>query len=228
MFSEEYLSELPNDPVLAAHKMCDYFFNEDEGIDRDNENDFYDDYIHAYAAIEAYMLSSGLDMTSLELGIVRTDNINAIRRFYQNVYSQLDKIVVNQSLTAARNKYQSRFGVGFFYQFSDGDLARIQELINELRHLLTDSEEFDANHKERLLKRLEALQSELRKKMSSLDKLWGLVGDAGIALGKFGREAKPLVERIREIAQITWRTQARSEELPSGTPLPLLKEVSDE
>ena len=58
--------------------------------------------------------------------------------------------------------------------------------------------------------------------MSSLDKLWGLIGEAGVVLGKFGRDAKPFVDRIREIAQIAWRTQARAEELPSGTPLPLL------
>ena len=58
--------------------------------------------------------------------------------------------------------------------------------------------------------------------MSSLDKLWGLIGDVGVALGKFGKDAKPIVDRIREITMITWRTQARAEELPSATPLPLL------
>lgn len=83
---------------------------------------------------------------------------------------------------------------------------------------------FDAKHKDRVLKRLEALQREVHKKMSNLDKLWSLVGDAGVALGKFGSDAKPFVDRIREIAQIVWRTQARAEELPSGTPLPLLTE----
>ena len=85
---------------------------------------------------------------------------------------------------------------------------------------------FDAKHKERLLKKLEALQQELHKKVSSLDKLWGLIGEAGVALGKFGKDAKPFVDRIREIAQITWRTQARAEELPSGTTLPLLTDRS--
>jgi len=58
--------------------------------------------------------------------------------------------------------------------------------------------------------------------MSSLDKLWGLIGEAGVVLGKFGEDAKPFVDRIVEIAGITWRTQARAEELPSATPLPLL------
>ena len=64
--------------------------------------------------------------------------------------------------------------------------------------------------------------------MSNLDKLWGLIGEAGVVLGKFGKDAKPLADRIREIAQITWRTQARAEELPSGARLPLLSDGKQE
>jgi len=60
--------------------------------------------------------------------------------------------------------------------------------------------------------------------MSNVDKLWGLVGEAGVTLGKFGKDAKPIVDRIREITKITWRTQSNSEELPSDTPFPLLED----
>lgn len=60
--------------------------------------------------------------------------------------------------------------------------------------------------------------------MSSLDKFWGLVGDAGVVIGKFGKDAKPMVDRIREITQIIWSIQARAEELPSNTMMPLLSD----
>jgi hypothetical protein len=132
------------------------------------------------------------------------------------------------SLDRARDKYAKIFGTTFLYQFSDGDLARIQQLLNELRDAITKSELFDAKHKQRILSKLEGLQSELHKKMSNLDRFWGLIGEAGVVLGKFGQDAKPLVDRIREIAQITWRTQARAEELPSGTTLPLLSDGKQE
>jgi hypothetical protein len=59
-----------------------------------------------------------------------------------------------------------------------------------------------------------------------LDRLWGLIGDAGVVLGKFGESAKPIVDRIKEIAEIVWQTQSRAEELPSGTPIPLLQDVT--
>jgi hypothetical protein len=73
-----------------------------------------------------------------------------------------------------------------------------------------------------LLSRLEKLQSELHKRVSDLDRFWGLVGDAGVVLGKLGTDAKPIVDRVREIAQITWKTQSRTEELPSNISNPMI------
>ena len=64
--------------------------------------------------------------------------------------------------------------------------------------------------------------------MSDLDRFWGLVGDAGVVVGKLGKDAKPIVDRIQEVAEIIWRTQARAEELPSGQEMPLLTKGSGE
>ena len=62
----------------------------------------------------------------------------------------------------------------------------------------------------------------MHKKVSDLDRFWGLIGDAGVVLGKLGNDAKPIVDRIKEVAEIVWQTQSRAEELPSGTKIPLL------
>lgn len=95
-------------------------------------------------------------------------------------------------------------------------------MINELRDIISKSKLFTDEHQRRLLKRLEKLQSELHKKVTDLDNFWGLIGDAGIAIGKFGDDVKPIIDRIKEITDIIWRTQARSEELPTGIPMPFL------
>ncbi len=127
----------------------------------------------------------------------------------------------NQFLSAIKNK-KAILNKGFFYEFTDGDLKRIQQIINELRSQITESTLFEDGHKQRLLRRLEAMQSEMHKKMSDVDKIWGLVGDAGVVVGKFGKDAKPFVDRIKELSKIAWRTQARAEELPSDSQNPLL------
>jgi hypothetical protein len=119
-------------------------------------------------------------------------------------------------------QYAAALGKAFSFEFSQGDLDRVQALINELRKLLTETPGFEDSHRRRLLLRLERLQAELHKRMSDLDHFWGLVGDAGVALGKLGENAKPLVDRFAEIVNIVWRTQAKAEELPSGASLPQL------
>lgn len=115
----------------------------------------------------------------------------------------------------------------FCYEFSQGDLERVQSLINQLRDLVASCSELEQGHKQRLLNRLESLQSELHKKISDLDRFWGLVGDASVVLAKIGNNAKPIVDRVREITDIIWQTQSRTEELPSGTKPPLLEHTQE-
>lgn len=148
------------------------------------------------------------------------------------IQPQIDREVANNKNNAFMSileKKRMLVEKGFFYEFTDGDVLRIQELINELRNQISSSSLFEEKHKARLLKRLESLQSELHKKMSDVDKFWGLLGDAGVALGKFGTDAKPIVDRIKELTQIVWRTQSHAEQLPSSCENPLLESIkSDE
>jgi cell fate (sporulation/competence/biofilm development) regulator YlbF (YheA/YmcA/DUF963 family) len=118
-------------------------------------------------------------------------------------------------------KYQSN---SFSYEFSENEVNKIQSLVNELRDFITISKLFEEKHKQRLLKRLEKLQQEMHKKMSNVDIIWGFVGDAGVVMGKFGKDAKPMVDRIKEITQEVWKVQSRSEGLPEITSHPLLGE----
>lgn len=99
------------------------------------------------------------------------------------------------------------------YVFSDDDFSTIQKLINEMRDIITSSDIITANHKRRLLERLERMQRELHKTTSDLDRFWGFIGEAGIAIGKFGNDIKPLVDRIHELAKIVWKTITLKETL---------------
>jgi hypothetical protein len=80
----------------------------------------------------------------------------------------------------------------------------------------------DDEHRRRLLLRLEKLQSEIHKKVSDLDRFWGMIGDAGVVMRKFGEDAKPIVDRIREMVDIVWRAQSKSEQIEEGPKVPLL------
>lgn len=232
MFDDKFIDNLPEDSAEAGKAICEKFFEFDSEFGEFEEIDHHDEYVEAYATLEAFLEASDIYFEVIDLSNDQQNNIELIRYFFKSFDELFKKTSLenakNITLARARDKFKIKFGAIFAYQFSDGDLSRIQTLINEIREHIVESELFDAKHKEMILNRLEGLQKELHKKMSSLDKLWGLIGDAGVVLGKFGNDAKPLVDRIREIAMITWRTQARAEELPSATPLPLLSHKPSE
>jgi hypothetical protein len=164
------------------------------------------------------------------MGHDKSENLKNFILYVGEVRSAIQPLIDNeisynnrtQLLSAIENK-KKILNKGFFYEFTDGDLNRIQQLINELRQSISSSELFEDGHKSRLLRRLESLQSEMHKKMSDVDRFWGLIGDAGIVIGKFGKDAKPFVDRIRELSEIVWRTQAHAEQLPSSSENPLLE-----
>ena len=98
----------------------------------------------------------------------------------------------------------------------------MKSLLDHLRRAITSSAELKEDHRQRLLKRLEKVQSELHKKLSTLDGLYCLAIEASIVAGTIGKNAEPIARAAKAIAGITWRTHSHTEGLPSGATSPLL------
>ncbi len=228
MIADDFLANLPRDPLAATHAVCAAFRSFDARARGKVDAARHADYLEWLALLHA--VTEGLALECRPPGVDGSpeETIVQMREFARTAYEVTKEQLAVLAFERSRERYRARLGKLFAYEFTDGDLARVQGLINELREELTASTCFEEEHRQRLLKRLEALQADLHKRMPTLDRIWGLVGDAGVALGKFGTDAKPFVDRIREMAQIAWRTQARAEELPSGCPLPLLAPPDDE
>jgi hypothetical protein len=152
---------------------------------------------------------------------------NSMQQFLRNTQADMVGQTSAKKMEALKKGFAVSLANGFGYEFTEGDLSRLQALINELRGMLQADTKLDDGHKRRLLKRLEALQKELHKKVSDVTNFYALLGDAGVAIGKLGEDAKPFVDRIREIAQIGWKAQARAEELPGSADNPLLGQENE-
>ncbi|MCK5581799.1 MAG: hypothetical protein KAJ18_11070 [Candidatus Omnitrophica bacterium] len=227
MFSEEFIEGLPQDSLDAQQSICKAFedFNKSLGDDRLPQ---LDSYLAALAFAQVYV-----DVHSVGMQVPNVDHADPAIRKIVNVTNFFNKwkisvdgeIRINQQTNifeAAKDRYASMFGKGVFYEFSDDDFKRVQALLNHLRDLLVNSKDFEAEHRGRLLKRLEALQAELHKKMSNFDKLWGFIIDSGIAFNKFWKNGKPFIDDVKEIMQIVCETQARAENVKKFFPLNLL------
>lgn len=226
LYKNEFIENIEQNPITSIVEAIDMAIDSLDLYDQEWTEEEYEVLLESYSLIlsilENFELSIKANIPQMEGNL--TDNSTELRDFLLLVREEYQGQATNLRIQLMKNKFNNVLGQVFAYEFTEGDVDRIQTLINELREQINSSNLFETKHKERLLKRLEALQSEMHKKMSDLDKFWGLVGDAGIVLGKFGKDSKPFVDRIKEISDIIWRTQSRAEELPSGTPLPLLSE----
>lgn len=185
---------------------------------------FYDKIIEYYSVLYSIFnhgdITTGINFSDLE-GKFQQDLI-VINIIFNKILEDYKAIATKAKFKSMTNKYSGLFKNEFMYHFSDSEVTKIQELINILREEISKSTLFENEHQQRLLKRLEKLQAEIHKKMSDLDRFWGLVGDAGVAIGKFGKDAKPIVDRIRELTDVVWGAQRRAEQLPDNSSNPLL------
>lgn len=222
MFSDSFLETLPSDGIEAIYRITVEFYEVIKKFGGKQE-EYYDDFVKAYGIVQALCAVHGYRYNFDELNASnQKDNINIVKIAFGKINKSAEQRITQNTIKTTQEHYTTLFSRAFKYEFSNGDFDRIQSLINELRDEITKSTLFEEKHKKRLLARLEKLQSELHKKMGNVDMLWGFIGDAGVVLGKFGKDVKPLVDRIREILIITWRTQAAAEQLPSTAPFPML------
>jgi len=150
-------------------------------------------------------------------------NCGNLCTYLKQIKKEFMSLSLKLKMESYTSRYETAFKSSFAYEFSQEDFDRIQILVNEIRNKISENSSLDTAHKKRLLKKLESLQSALHKRISDLDKFWGMVGDAGVVLSKLGTDAKPIVDRVKELVQIVWKTQARTEELPSNSQNPMLQ-----
>lgn len=224
VFDEDFILALKADPIRNAARILDIvqgMLSPGNGWTESDIEVLGEAYALAVEMLEADLLplKKNYPVLTGKSDVDCKNIINMLEFIKDSCTAEASKLMVD----SFRSRFRATLGGGFHYEFSQGDLARVQQLINELRSHIAENTALERDHKQRLLQRLERLQGELHKKVSDLDRFWGLIGDAGVVLGKLGKEAKPIVDRIREVADIVWQTQSRAEELPSGTHLPSLE-----
>ena len=230
VFEDDAFTSLPSDPYLAAHFLAGIFrtANSQGKIPANDRNTAY---IEAYEMFRQFCSDSGVTIKteSVELVPDRTVNIQRINVFFDRAYSELEPEVLArkiktetvQAREAAHKRYIAITGKGFVYELSESDLDQIQKLINHLRKLLQDTKEIDDKHRARLLERLEALQSELHRKMTSFESVWGYCIEASYAIARIGDAAKEIRKTIKEIVTIISIAASCAYGLPSSTLPPL-------
>ena len=232
MFSEEFLSQLPANPVPGLEQLIEKF-NEWETRNRaklKKTPDFggaYPEMVRAYAVLQAYTEAHELEIVFPDLNVNNKEEnvghiIKAFHHSAKNTLNQLRMMEDKLEFETIKEEYVQKFGHCFAFQFSDGDLRKTQNLLRLLDQIVDRSEYLDECDKLRLKDRAHRSLQVLHKKSVNLDPIWGLIGDAGVVISRYGSQADSIANRIFEIIEIIWRTQAITENLESGINNPFL------
>ena len=228
LFDQYVIDLMENNPIEGISKACDIIISKQEELASNRWNEKQHDMLWEGAtfvnmAIKAHALSIKTEFPKKSNKMII--NCSQLSSYIDDVSSTLKSKLLQLKIESYENQYKPYFKNISTYEFSQKNLERIQVLLNEIRKQITDNKQLNNEHKQRLLKRLEKLQSELHKKVSDVDRLWGLIADASAVLGKLGENTKPIIDRLKEIAEITWQTQARMEKLPSNLTNPVIEDM---
>ena len=114
------------------------------------------------------------------------------------------------------------------FDLSEQDKSRILDLCVQMRKIVFATAEFDEPHRVRLLNRIAAMEREVHKKKGLFDVILGGVVDVGETLGKFGKDIKPLTDRMSEVAGIARKATKQYDQIPAPEqPLALPKPSED-
>jgi hypothetical protein len=242
---KDFVDSLPDDPYEALNIVTqtvlapirEVLAGQDEGSFDSVERQSHDNILHYYALANALKKSTTLLMPEIRFGKNYVDNTNSIADWFLMINKHLIKRQKEKMILGVPNlisQYETQLGTRFHYQFSDHEFNRIQTLINELRDEITKFKGLSKEHRRRVLNYLENMQSELHKNTSDLRYYWGLLGEAGVIIGKFRndiklkKESQSIVDRMFEICKLAWKAQAAAEQIPTDSPLPELLPPDDE
>jgi len=218
-----FIDSLPDEPLRAATAVADQFRSWRNIWQGFNDRSVYLQAIEAYAQAEALAASLQWEFSDYKVSGDRESDLRnieaAFRRLGEWAEKQTDKILAADMYRDASLKYAEDGRNPFEYQFDAGQLSRLQVLVNEVRDQISSLQGIPDAWRRRMLRRLEALQSELHERMSSMDRFWGVIGEALPVLHALGVASKPIVNRLREIAEIGLQIHAKAFaiELPPGT-----------
>lgn len=235
IFKKEFIESLSKDDLLALRSICNeynvFIDNYSYAIEKSVEvffGEHSEEYMDALAFIEAFFESRnmplfGVDMNQPPQNIAKVFH-HQLRNLCNDVQSQIRQI----NFLKDKENYRLSLESGFYYEFSEGDVDAIKKSIKELKEKIEVCDKLSEDHKARVLKKLNDLDSEINIKMTTLDKAYVLISEASILIYKLEKEAKPYVQIIKKIINLIWRAEARAEGLPSDTYLSLPDETTIE
>lgn len=106
---------------------------------------------------------------------------------------------------------------GFAYEFTQNDLDQIQQILNQLRNLLSSTDAISPEHRDRVLKKFERLQRELHKRTPTLRNVRDTILELGLLAQAAEEAGQPILRLTWQLAQVISAVQRSAFGLPPST-----------
>lgn len=204
-FPQKMLAHLPADNTEALLLLCGEFQRFDGHARQFPEH--HDDYVESLGILRGFAMARQAELRDLpEISSQRHENISRITAYFTELRNTIRTELAGRHsrnyFEVKTEEYMALFGKAQVYEFSEEEFKRVHSLANELRDLIRSNSLITEDHRRRLLRRLEAMQAELRRKTNDIDRFWGFLGEAAITMRKFGEDLQPVSERVMELSRI--------------------------
>lgn len=196
---------LDENPYVALQALCEKyqeFYRESLSKSENQTIELYSEAISAHSFIQSFASKWQLQPTKFAPESNRNTNIKRLTDLVFEISGKAEKKYSEIAAEEASEKYDSMFGNIYSYKIPEKDFQRIQTLVNELRDQINKSKEIKEEHKKRLIKRLDKLQSELNKDMANFDRFWGVAIEVSGHIGIVCENIKPFFDTINEMVDI--------------------------
>jgi hypothetical protein len=223
-----FINKLPDNVLLAEQKVIDTFYKTMEVYSMaEDKLAIYEDFIELYSFYQVYAEKHSLDVAFPRLGTNSQNNLELIISFFRNrlriVTLKVQKYASERIIDEKKTKFKAILFGDYLYEFNSEELKTIRMLLYQLKSFLNESPHLESQFTQRLTRKIDNISKDLHVEMPTLDTLWGLVGEAGVLVGKAGEKVSMIVNKIREIIHVIWQVQARSENLSTEeTPMMFL------
>jgi hypothetical protein len=236
-FDQEFIRSLPQDPftailtiVRASRRMLSEGADSLEAGAPQSER-LYEIAQETCAIFTSYLQREGfaivvpqLTRETYELGKKEmADKIQQVRRFLDKLQIDIegqDHLGRFEQLTRESWALQEE---EVRYEFPDEKLTRIRASLDRIRTLVLAAS-LPPAHAGRLVKRINALQVNLRATTSDLSPFWGFVAEAYLVVRSPAPEVRSIAAAMEDLISIVWSVQAKAFGLSEDLPAPFLSQ----
>lgn len=190
--------------------MINYFSNKDANFPRQPD---FDEIKILHSRTKEHFPQEFNDLVArMEYSLSNDNNRNLFQRLAR-ILEVIDSLPTELKHVQERGSPTSTTLVPMF-ELKKPDKERIFELCTAMRKIVFVTVDFDQPHQLRLLNRIAAIEAETQKDKGIFDVVRGGLNDLGETLGKFGKDIKPLTDRMAEVVSIARKGTKEYDQLP--------------